>query len=55
MADEFGLLRANAIAQDYVVAALGGRTANQAIEGGLDPKEAWHAVCDEFGVPETRR
>ena len=35
--------------------ALGDRTAAQALEDGAEPRDVWHALCDELDVPEERR
>jgi Protein of unknown function (DUF3046) len=55
MANEFGQVRAEMVARDHVMSALGGRTADQALEAGVPAKEVWSAVCDAFDVPEHRR
>ncbi|MFO7191360.1 MULTISPECIES: DUF3046 domain-containing protein [Thermocrispum] len=55
MADEFGSVRAATLAADYVLSALGGRTADQALADGVDAKQVWTAICDEFDVPPERR
>jgi hypothetical protein len=55
MADEFGAVRAEMLARDHVLAALGGRTVDQALDAGLSPKTIWRAVCDDFDVPPERR
>jgi DUF3046 family protein len=55
MADEFGAVRAEMLARDHVLAALGGRTVDQALHAGLSPKMIWRAVCDDFDVPAERR
>ncbi|WP_029535270.1 DUF3046 domain-containing protein [Saccharopolyspora spinosa] len=55
MADEFGRVRAEMLAQDHVFSLLGGRTVDQALEAGLSTKEVWQAVCDAFEVPAERR
>ncbi|GAA0526941.1 Protein of unknown function (DUF3046) [Saccharopolyspora erythraea NRRL 2338] len=55
MADEFGPTRAEMLAQDHVLSSLGGRTADEALEAGMPPKEVWTAVCDAFEVPPERR
>lgn len=55
MSDEFGQVRAEMVARDHVLSALGGRTPDQALEAGLPVKEIWLAVCDAFDVPEQRR
>jgi hypothetical protein len=55
MSDEFGPVRANSLAADHVLADLGGRTVNQALEEGVDPKDIWRAVCAALDVPSERR
>lgn len=55
MAEEFGRIRGETLAADHVLGALGGRTANQAIENGVPVKDVWRAVCAEFSVPPQRR
>ncbi len=55
MAEEFGRVRSEMLARDHVFSALGGRTADQALQAGIDPKEIWLAVCEAFDVPPERR
>lgn len=55
MAGHFGPAYADTVARDYVFRVLGGRTVDQAIDGGLEPKVVWRAVCDEFDVPQLQR
>ncbi|HZZ47644.1 MAG TPA: DUF3046 domain-containing protein [Pseudonocardia sp.] len=55
MSEEFGSIRANSLAADHVFADLDGRTADQALEAGVDPKDVWRAVCAAFDVPPERR
>jgi DUF3046 family protein len=55
MAQEFGEVRADMLARDHFFSSLGGRTVDQALEAGLEPKEIWRAVCDAFEVPYERR
>ncbi|AUS77855.1 DUF3046 domain-containing protein [Actinoalloteichus sp. AHMU CJ021] len=55
MAEEFGRIRAEMLARDHVLSALGGRTVDDALEAGVNPREAWRAVCDAFDVPPERR
>jgi hypothetical protein len=43
------------VAHDHVFAELGGRTVEQALEAGIDPREVWKAVCDAYDVPAARR
>ena len=55
MHDQFGSMRAESVARDHVFAAIGGRTAMQAIEAGVNVRKVWLAVCEEYEVPPTRR
>jgi hypothetical protein len=55
MNSHFGEDYAASVAQDYVLADLGGRTVNQALADGQDVKVIWKAVCDAFDVPEKLR
>ncbi|MDL5156378.1 DUF3046 domain-containing protein [Actinomycetospora termitidis] len=55
MEDEFGAVRASSIARDHVFSALDGRTVEQALEDGDEPRDVWRAVCAEFDVPASRR
>ena len=53
--DEFGASYAASLAQSLHMAALGGRTAAEALDAGLPPREVWLALCDAMDVPENRR
>lgn len=55
MDDEFGAVRAGSIARDHVFSALDGRTVDEALEAGAEPRDVWRAVCREFDVPAERR
>jgi hypothetical protein len=55
MAEEFGRVRAEMLAADHVFGELGGRTVDEAIEVGEEPKDVWRAVCEAFDVPPERR
>ena len=55
MNDEFGAARASAVSRDHVLADLGGRTVEQALEAGIDPRRVWRAVCEAYEVPPARR
>jgi DUF3046 family protein len=55
MAEEFGRVRAEMMAQDHVFSSLYGRTVDQALEAGVSTKEVWQAVCEAFEVPAERR
>jgi Protein of unknown function (DUF3046) len=54
MADEFGP-RAAALSRDHVFADLGGRTVQEALDAGIEPREIWRAVCEAYDVPANRR
>lgn len=53
--EEFGQVRGQTLATDHVLSALGGRTANEALDAGVPAKQIWVALCEEFGVPVERR
>jgi hypothetical protein len=55
MAEEFGEARSEMIAQDHVLSSLGGRTVDEALGAGMDPKRVWLAICEAFEVPAERR
>lgn len=55
MDDEFGAMRAGSIAHDHVFGGLAGRTVDQALEDGDEPRDVWRVVCAEFEVPAERR
>jgi Protein of unknown function (DUF3046) len=48
---QFGPVRGASLLVDHVLAGLGGRTAAQAIEDGVDPRDVWRALCADFDVP----
>ncbi|MBD8042898.1 DUF3046 domain-containing protein [Arthrobacter sp. Sa2BUA2] len=55
MDDEFGPAYSRILASDLVLTGLGGQTASQALEKGVDPKRVWLAVCEMQEVPPERR
>jgi Protein of unknown function (DUF3046) len=55
MRAQFGEAYAESVAQDYVLAGMGGRTVNQALADGEDVKRVWLAVCDAFRLPDRVR
>lgn len=55
MRAQFGDSYAASVAKDYVLAGLGGRTVDQALAAGENPKTVWRAVCEAFDVPEKLR
>ena len=55
MDQRFGARYAASVAQDLVIAGLGGRTVVQALSAGLPPKQVWTAVCEAVDVPVAER
>ena len=55
MTDEFGAARAAAVSRDHVLADLGDRTVEEALDAGTDPRKVWRAVCEAYDVPSVRR
>jgi hypothetical protein len=53
--DEFGAAYAHMLVASTHLAALGGRTAGEALDAGDPPREVWLALCDAMDVPEERR
>ena len=48
---QFGAVRASSMLVDHVLMTLGGRTAAQAIDDGVEPRDVWRALCADFDVP----
>ncbi len=55
MRKQFGEVYAQSLAKDYVFARLGDRTIERALADGVDVKDIWRAVGEEFDVPERLR
>jgi Protein of unknown function (DUF3046) len=55
MNGQFGSIRAESLVRDHVFAALGGRTALEAIDAGLPVRKVWLAICEEYDVPKMER
>jgi len=53
--DALGPAYARSWADMYVMADLGGRTASQALEAGVPPKQVWAAVWRALGLPASER
>lgn len=50
----FGAAYGASVLTDHVLAAVGGRTAAQAIEDGVEPRAVWWALCTDFDVPRDQ-
>ncbi|WP_328354472.1 DUF3046 domain-containing protein [Mycobacterium sp. NBC_00419] len=51
---QFGSVRGSSLVVDHVLTKLGGRTAEQALEAGVEPREIWRALCADFDVPRDQ-
>ncbi len=51
---QFGSVRGASLIVDHVLTKLGGRTAEQAIEAGVEPRDVWWALCADFDVPRDQ-
>ncbi|HZC69061.1 MAG TPA: DUF3046 domain-containing protein [Jatrophihabitans sp.] len=54
MEQRFGSGYAASVAADYRLPMLGA-TINEAMAAGVEAKEIWRAVCDEFEMPASLR
>jgi Protein of unknown function (DUF3046) len=50
----FGTAYGASVLVDHVLNGFGGRTAAQAIEEGVDPRDVWRALCVDFDVPRDQ-
>jgi hypothetical protein len=50
----FGAAYGASVLADHVLGTLGGRTAAEAIEEGVDPRDVWRALCLDFDVPRDQ-
>lgn len=53
--DVLGAARARSLVADLVLGDLGDRTAQRALDDGVEPGAVWTALCDALDVPATRR
>ena len=51
---QFGAVRGASVVLDHVLTQLGGRTATQAIEAGVDPRDVGWAPCADFDAPRAQ-
>jgi hypothetical protein len=52
--NQFGSVRGPSLLLDHVLSGFGGRTAAQAIEDGVEPRDVWRALCSDFDVPRDQ-
>lgn len=50
----FGSTYGASVLVDHVLAGFDGRTAEQAIEAGVEPRDVWRALCSDFDVPRDQ-
>ena len=55
MEQSLGPAYARSWADMFVMGELGGRTASQALEAGVPPKEVWRAVWSALELPASER
>jgi hypothetical protein len=52
---EFGAAYGAVVTRDVLLEALGGRSAADALDAGIDARTVWDALCDSQDVPPARR
>ncbi|OBB74041.1 DUF3046 domain-containing protein [Mycobacterium sp. 852014-52144_SCH5372336] len=52
--EQFGSVRGASLLVDHVLSGFDGRTAAQAIEDGVEPRDVWRALCSDFDVPRDQ-
>ena len=52
--EQFGPVRGASLLVDHVLSDMGGRTAAQAVEDGVEPRTVWRALCADFDVPREQ-
>lgn len=50
----FGATYGASVLADHVLTRFDGRTAAQAIEAGIEPRDVWRALCVDFDVPREQ-
>jgi hypothetical protein len=50
----FGATYGASVLVDHVLTDFGDRTAAQAIEDGVEPRDVWRALCVDFDVPRDQ-
>jgi hypothetical protein len=47
--------RGSSLVSELILTQLAGRTADQALDAGVPPRDIWLALCAETDVPQERR
>ena len=55
MEHALGASYARTWSREHVMAELGGRTVLEALDAGESPKQVWHAVWRDLGLPLSER
>lgn len=55
LSDEYGAIYGRVLSRDLVLIDLGDRTAEQALDSGIHPRDVWLALCRATDVPDERR
>ena len=53
--DVLGPAHGGVLVASLRLGVLGDRTAQAALADGVEPRDVWHALCDELDVPDERR
>ncbi|GAA3339351.1 DUF3046 domain-containing protein [Curtobacterium pusillum] len=51
----FGEAYGAVVSRDVVLEELGGRSAADALDAGIDARRVWEALCDSQDVPQEKR
>ena len=54
MDDEFGSGYSRVLARSHAIHAMHDRSADEALEEGVEPREVWRALCADLEVPPDR-
>ena len=52
--EEFGPAQGRVLVRDHVLGSLGHRTAEQALDAGVEPRDVWLALAADLQVPPER-
>jgi hypothetical protein len=55
MEEHFGAAYAASVARDQVIGRLDGRSVDDALAAGEDPRTVWRAVCEHYEIPVSQR